>query len=279
MEIGLSTYLFSSHRLSSHILDQMLNAGIRAMEIFATRRHLDYYDKNHVQDVAQWFLDHGLSLHSVHAPLFSGMGSGRAGELPLSPAYLERRLRIGSMDEMKHALEVAERLPFSFFILHLGLPGEEYDPRKFDAAFTSIEHLRLFAKERGAQILIENIHNDLSTPQRLINFLQYTRLDVKICFDTGHAHLSGGVVPEFDALKDVIATVHLHDNRRESDDHLMPFSGTIEWGPVLEALRSLNGQAPLLLEPRDCGPEQTGMAKVQEVIRKLREQGRGNSGS
>jgi sugar phosphate isomerase/epimerase len=279
MELGLSTYLFSGHRLSSHILDQMLNAGIRAMEIFATRRHLDYYDKNHVQDVAQWFLDHGLSLHSVHAPLFSGLGSGRAGELPLSPAYLERRLRIDSMDEMKHALEVAERLPFSFFILHLGLPGEEYDPRKFDAAFTSIEHLRLFAKERGAQILIENIHNDLSTPQRLINFLQYTRLDVKICFDTGHAHLSGGVVPEFDALKDVIATVHLHDNRRESDDHLMPFSGTIEWGPVLEALRSLNGQAPLLLEPRDYGPEQTGMAKVQEVIRKVREQGRGNSGS
>ena len=276
MEVGLSTYLFSDHRLSSHILDQMLNAGIQAMEIFAARRHLDYYDKNHVQDVAQWFLDHGLSLHSIHAPLFLGFGSGRAGELPLSPAYLERRLRIDSMDEMKRALEVAERLPFSYFILHLGLPGEEYDLRKFDAAFTSIEHLRLFAKERGAQILIENIRNDLSTPKRLLYFLQYTRLDVKICFDTGHAHLSEGVAPEFDALKDVVATVHLHDNRHENDDHLMPFSGTIEWDPVLEAFRSVNSQAPLLLEPRDYGPEQTGMAKVQEVVRKIRERVRGD---
>jgi sugar phosphate isomerase/epimerase len=272
MEVGLSTYLFSDHRLSSHILDQMLNAGIQAIEIFAARRHLDFYDKNHVQDVAQWFLDHGVSLHSVHAPLFSGLGSGRAGELPLSPAYLERRLRIDSMDEMKRALEVAERLPFSFFILHLGLPGEEYDLRKFDAAFTSIEHLRLFAKERGTQVLIENIPNELSTPKRLLYFLQYTRLGVKICFDTGHAHLTESVLPEFEALKDVIATVHLHDNHHENDDHLLPFSGTIEWDPVLEALRAQNGQAPLLLEPRQYGPEQTGMPKVQEVVRKIREQ-------
>jgi sugar phosphate isomerase/epimerase len=272
MEVGLSTYLFSDQRLSSHILEQMLDAGIQAMEIFAARRHLDYYDKNHVQDVAQWFLDHGASLHSIHAPLFSGVGSGRAGELPLSPAHLERRLRIDSMDEMKRALEVAERLPFRFFILHLGLPGEEYDLKKFDAAFTSIEHLRLFAKERGAQILIENIQNELSTPKRLLYFLQYTRLDVKICFDTGHAHLVEGVLPEFEALKEVVATVHLHDNHHEDDEHLMPFSGTIEWDPVLEALRGLDGKAPLLLEPRDCGPEQTGMAKVQEVIRRLREQ-------
>jgi sugar phosphate isomerase/epimerase len=276
MEVGLSTYLFSDHRLSSHVLDQMLDAGIQTMEIFAARRHLDYYDKNHVQDVAQWFVDHGVRLHSVHAPLFSGLGSGRAGELPLSPAHLEKRLRIDSMDEMKRALEVAERLPFAFFILHLGLPGEEYDLRKFDAAFTSIEHLRLFAKERGTQILIENIHNNLSTPKRLLYFLQYTRLDVKICFDTGHAHLSEGVRPELEELKEVIATVHLHDNRRENDDHLMPFSGTIEWDPVLEALRSLNGQAPLLLEPRDYGLEKTGMPKIQQTIVKIREALTGN---
>lgn len=269
MEVGLSTYFFSAQRLSAHILDQLLTVGVRTIEIFAARSHLDYHEKNHVQDVAQWFFDHGLSLHSVHAPLFSGFGSGRAGEVPLSPAYLEKRLRIDSMDEMKRALEIAERLPFRFFILHLGLPGEEYDPRKFDAAFTSIEHLRVFAKERGTQILIENVHSELSTPKRMLYFIQYTRLDVKVCFDTGHAHLAGGVMPEFDELKDTIATVHLNDNRHETDDHLMPFSGTIEWDPVLEALRSLNGQTPLLIEPRDYGPEQTGIATIQEVMHQV----------
>jgi sugar phosphate isomerase/epimerase len=276
MEIGLSTYLFSKQRLSSHILEQILDAGIRAIEIFAARQHFDYYEKNHVQDVAQWFFDRGLGLQSVHAPLFAGFGSGRAGELPLSAAYLERRLRIDSMDEMKRTLEVAERLPFHFFVVHLGLPGEEYDVRKFDAAFTSIEHLRVFAKERGVQILIENTQNGLSTPERLLYFIQYTRLDVRVCFDTGHAHLAEGVLPQFHTLKDSISTVHLHDNRGESDDHLMPFSGTIEWNPVVQALRSLNGQAPLLIEPRDYGPEQTSMAKIREAMRKISEQAAGN---
>jgi sugar phosphate isomerase/epimerase len=269
MEVGLSTYLFSGQRLSAHILDQILNAGIRTFEIFTARRHLDYHDKNHVQDLAQWFTDHGLTLHSVHAPLFSGFGSGRAGEVPLSTAYLEKRLRIDSMDEMKRALEIAERLPFRFFILHLGLPAEEYDPRKLDAAFTSIEHLRVFAKERGTDILIENVHSELSTPKRLLYFIRYTRLGVKICFDTGHANLAGGVLPEFEELKEAIATVHLNDNRHETDDHLMPFGGTIEWDPVLQALRALDAQPPLLLEPRDYGPEQTGIPRVEEVVRRI----------
>lgn len=273
MELGLSTYLFSEQRLAPHILDQILEAGIATFEIYAARRHWDYHDKNHVQDVAQWFLDHNAVLHSVHAPLFSGFGSGRAGELPLSLAYLERRLRIDSMDEVKRALEAAERLPFRFIILHLGLPGEEYDPRKFDAAFTSIEHLRVFAKERGTQILIENTQNELSSPARLLHFLQYTRLDVKVCFDIGHAHLAGSVLEALDTLKETISTVHLHDNRAQNDDHLLPFSGTIEWSPVLDALRSLNAQTPLLMEPRDYGPEQTSMAKIQEVVRRIGEVG------
>ena len=45
------------------------------------------------------------------------------------------------MDEIKRAIEVAEHLPFRYLVLHLGVPGEEYDLAKFDAAFTSIEHL------------------------------------------------------------------------------------------------------------------------------------------
>lgn len=275
MELGLSTYLFSAQRLSSHILDQILNAGIQTIEIFAARQHLDYRETNHVRDTAQWFTDHGIHLHSVHAPLFAGFGSGRASELPLSPAYLEKRLRIDSMDEIKRAAEIAEYLPFRFLVLHLGVPGEEYDLRKFDAAFTSVEHLRLFAKERGAEIMIENVQNDLSSPKRLLQFLQYTRLDVKVCFDTGHAHLTGEVQPELESLKEAIATVHLNDNRRETDDHLMPFAGTIEWEPVIQTLARLEGQ-PLILEPRDYGAEQTGMPAIQETIRQIREQGTGN---
>jgi len=103
MEYGLSTYLYVNERLGSHVLDQILGTGVRHIELFAARQHLDYTDPNHVRDVAQWFRDHQVSLHSVHAPLYADADWGRLGGLAVSVAYLERRLRIDSMDEIKRA--------------------------------------------------------------------------------------------------------------------------------------------------------------------------------
>ncbi len=270
MDFALSTHLFVNDRLTSHILDRILGAGYRQIEIFAARQHLDYHDANQVRDVAQWFSDHNLKLHSLHAPLFADLDWGRSGGWAISVAYIERRLRIDSMEEIKRAIEVAEKLPFRYLILHVGLPNETYDLRKFDAAFTSIEHLRIFAKERGAQILLENIPNELATPERLLEFIHYTRMeDLKVCFDTGHAHMTGGVEPAFQILKDRIASTHVHDNKREKDDHLLPFDGEINWEEAVRDFRSTDGQFPVLFELRDYGPEKTSLARVKEVMEKM----------
>lgn len=270
MEFALSTHLFVNERLSSYILDRILASGFRQIEIFAARQHLDYHDKNYVRDVAEWFADHDLKLHSLHAPLFSDFNWGRSEGPPISVAYLERRQRIQSMEEIKLALEVAELLPFRYLILHVGLPYEEYDPAKFDAAFTSIEHLKIFAKERGAQVLLENTPNELSTPERLLEFINYTRMDdLKICFDTGHAHMTGGVRPAFLTLRDRIVSTHVHDNHREKDDHLMPFDGEIDWEQTVRDFRAVDGQFPLLFELRHYGPKLSSLARVREVIGRM----------
>lgn len=270
MEFALSTHLFVRERLNSHVLDQIRAAAIEKIEIFAARQHLDYHDPNHVRDVAQWFADQNVSLHSLHAPLFSDFDWGQSGGLPISIAYTERRLRNDSMDEIKRAIEVAEYLPFRYLVLHLGLPDEEFDMRKFDAAFSSLEHLKVFAKGFGAQILLENIPSDLSAPQRLLHFFQYTRLDdLKICFDTGHAHMTCGVAAAFEALKTRIASTHVHDNRREKDDHLLPFQGGIDWVETVRAFRAVDGQFPILFELRNYGAETSSLAHVREVIEKM----------
>ncbi len=269
MDFALSTHLFVKDRLNSHILDQILAAGIHRIEIFAAREHLNYCDPNQVRDVAQWFADHSVSLHSVHGPLFPSAEGGRAGDMPISIAYLEKRQRISSMDEVKRALEIAERLPFRYLVLHLGLEGEDYDLRKYDAAFTSLEHLNIFAKHRGVQILLENIPNEISTPERLLQFFEYTRLNLKICFDTGHAHITSDVHSAFAKLKDHIASTHVHDNAGEKDDHLMPFDGGIDWERTIRDFRAVDGKFPLLFELRDHGPEKTGLARLCEVMDRM----------
>lgn len=269
MIFALSTYMFVNERLSSHILDQILGAGFREIEIFAARQHFDYQDVNHVRDVAQWFADHGVALHSLHAPLYDDMDWGRSGGWPISVAHLERRLRIQSMEEIKRSLDVADQLPFRYLILHMGLPEEEYELAKFDAALTSLEHLKIYAKERGVQVLLENIPNELSTPERLVEFLQYTRLDLKICFDTGHAHMTGGVQAAFETLKERVLSTHVHDNRREKDDHLMPFDGQIDWVETIRGFRAVDGQFPILFELQDFGPAITTLPRLSEVADRL----------
>ncbi len=269
MEYGLSTYLYVNERLSSHILDQIRGAGFQNIELFAARQHLDYTDRNHVRDVGQWFRDHQVNLHSVHAPLYADTDWGRHGGLAVSVAYVERRLRIDSMDEIKRALDIADYLPFRYLIVHMGLPDEEYDLNKFDAVMTSLEHLKVFARDRGVQLLLENVPNELGTPERLVEFLHYSRLGVKICFDIGHAHMGGGAHPAFEILREHIASTHVHDNRREKDDHLMPFDGTIEWTEAVRDLRQGKGQFPVLFEIRDYGPEITSLARLAEVLDRM----------
>ena len=99
------------------------------------------------------------------------------GAPPVNVAATDRAQRIEAMDEIKRAIEVAEQIPFRFLVQHLGTGGESFDDRKFEAAMTSIEHLRAFAKPLGVRILLENIPNELSTPDKLVEFIQITHFD------------------------------------------------------------------------------------------------------
>ncbi|HUI41180.1 MAG TPA: sugar phosphate isomerase/epimerase family protein [Terriglobia bacterium] len=273
MKYGLSTRLFSVEYLGSALLDRIIEAGFREIEICAAREHLDYHDAQRVRDVGLWFSDRGVALHSLHAPPCSESGSGRRGGLVVSIAHLERRHRIASMDEIKRVLEVAERLPYRYLVLHVGLDDEEYSLEKFDAAFTSLEHLRIFAKERGVRLLLENTANGLGTPARLIDFLQYTRLDdVGICFDAGHAHLGGALTESLKLLQARMACAHLHDNDGEKDDHRLPFEGGIDWAQFLPDLASAAGAIDgfcAFLELRERAAEPVTLQEIRTAARKL----------
>ncbi len=270
MEFGLSTYLFVDERLTSHQLDQIANAGIRTIEIFAARQHFDYQDKNQVRDVAQWFDDHGLKLHSLHAPLYADFDWGRSGSPPISITDPQRGKRIKSMEEIKRAVEVAEILPFRFLVLHVGVTDEEYSLEKFDAAMTSVEHLKVFAKERDVQLLLENIPNQISSPERLLQFIQYSHLlDIKLCFDTGHAHITGSVAAAFQVMSERVMSTHVHDNLREKDDHLFPFEGSIDWPEIIREFRKHEDQFPLLFELRHPEKDHAPLELLRQVIHRF----------
>ena len=77
------------------------------------------------------------------------------------------------MDEVKRALEIAEAMPVRSMVVHLGLNDDEWDTRALDDSLTAIEHLKAFAGPLGVQLLLENLNNQVATPEHLVVQAQF----------------------------------------------------------------------------------------------------------
>ena len=231
------------------LLDSLSKAGAQAIEIFAAQQHFDYTSRAHVKEIADWFGSNPVGFHSMHAPLYSDADMGRAGGPAVNVVHPDKSRRIDSMDEWKRALEVAETLPFKFLVLHLGERGDEWSPRALDHAVTALEHMRVFGKPLGVNLLLENIQNDVTKPEHLLEVVRVGHFkDIGVCFDIGHANLNDGVAVSLAELKPIIGSTHLHDNHGEKDEHLWPGEGKIEWEPALDELKTAPRAPAAVLE-------------------------------
>ena len=266
---AMSSYVFIKQRLHPGLLDKMAGGGAQAIEVFAARGHFDYTDRSHVRELANWFKAGQVEFHSMHSPIFTTNDFARAVEPPLNIVDMEKRRRIEAMDEIKRAIEVAEQIPFRFLVQHIGNTNESDDTRKFEAALSSIEHLRAFARPLGVALLLENIPNDISTPERLMEMLRLLRYDdLGICFDTGHAHMMSTVHQAFGVLEGRIRSTHVHDNEGIRDSHLWPGEGAIDWEQTMQQLRSAPHNPALLMEIE--GQENVDASgKMAETFKKL----------
>src|SRR5260221_1972669 len=150
-----------------------------------------------------------LQLVSLHAPTSRDVSAMRESGMPLSICEVERVRRIEAMDELKRVIDVADDLPYSRLILHMGGSRETADPGKRHAAFSTLEHLILHAHHAGVTICVENTTSEMGDPAYLRAFVDETRLTgLRFNFDIGHAHLAelpghGRLEKSFSPLRDL----------------------------------------------------------------------------
>jgi len=276
MQRLLSTYLFVSRKLTPELLGQIAGAGFDGLEIFCTRSHFEYSMKAELRAMAGALEAHHLQLVSMHAPTSRDLSPMRESGTPLSICEVERVRRIEAMDELKRVIDVADELPYARLILHMGGSRETADPRKRDAAFSTLEHLILHARHAGVTICVENTTSEMGDPAYLRAFADETRLTgLRFNFDIGHAHLAEFPEEErleksFSPLRGLVSSVHLHDNHGEKDEHLPPYDGTIDWPTAIRALQSApQTNLPLVLELKEkTGPDAPGAAEQLAAARK-----------
>ena len=276
MQRLLSTYLFVSRKLTPELLGQISDAKFQGVEIFCTRSHFEYAAKAEVQAMAGALEAHRLKLVSLHGPTSRDLSAMRESGTPLSICEVERVRRIEAMDELKRVIDVADDLPYARLILHMGGSRETADPRKRDAAFSTLEHLVLHAHHAGVTICVENTTSEMGDPAYLRAFVDETRLTgLRFNFDIGHANLAELPKEErleksFAPLRELVSSVHFHDNHGDKDEHLPPYDGTIEWPAAIKLLKSATQTSlPLVLELKEkTAPEAPGAAEQLAAARK-----------
>jgi sugar phosphate isomerase/epimerase len=266
MQPGLSTHVFLQQRLHPGLLDAILRGlapyGNPVIEVFAARHHFEYTDRSVVRDLGLWFRDAGVQA-TLHQPLYLDSHWSRHSAPTLNLIDQEKVRRIEAMDEVKHALDSAEQIPFTSITLHLGVKGDPWNTQAIDNSLTAIEHVNAFARPLGVKVLLENLQNDVTTPDHLLEILNVGHFDnVGIALDLGHAHLAGGTAAIDEAielLKPRLTTLHLHDNHGavvRKDEHLWPslpdaepaFEGGIDWQNVSRHLATLPTKTSSILE-------------------------------
>jgi sugar phosphate isomerase/epimerase len=270
MQRVLSTYRYCTQPLTSALLAEIAQAGISNVEIYCTPVHLNYRSTQAIRTLSEWIGEHGLAIHSLHSPTERDLLPGkRESGIPISISDPERVRRLDAVDEVKRTLEIAEQIPFKYLVQHIGGGREAHDARKLDAAFNSLEHLTLFAKQRGVAILLENTLGELGAPATLRHFVADTRLDLKFCFDIGHAHIEDGVELSFETMHDLVATIHVHDNHGEKDEHLAPYGGNIDWDAALGVIATPENSLPFVLELREQSAQAPSLADATAAFEKL----------
>jgi sugar phosphate isomerase/epimerase len=269
---GVSTHLFHEHRLTRDHLVHIAAHGFETVELFATRSHIDYRDIDAVARLGEWLTDTGLELHSVHAPIVEAMKDGKwVGSF--SNASADDTRRKAALIETEAALGVAKHIPFSYLVVHLGMPAAEQPPlaprqgsgrperdskggdNNPDAARRSIEEIVAMAAPFNVRVAVEVIPNPLSSAAALARLIeeQLDGVDVGVCLDYGHANLMGDLAEAIEALSGHLWTTHVHDNGGRHDDHLVPFAGCIDWDAAMMETQKIGYDGVLMLEVAGTG--------------------------
>jgi sugar phosphate isomerase/epimerase len=270
---GISSHLYHGDRLSrEHLLDVAAH-GFERIELFATRTHFDYHNPAAVADLQQWLAEAGLELHGVHAPIGESFSGGRWGP-PLTIASADAETRARAMAEAERALHIARRVAFPVFVVHLGLPRTQQPSatdNSRDAARRSLDELQRIADPLGVRLALELIPNELSQPGSIVHFIETVleSREIGVCLDFGHAHMDGDLVDAIETVSEHLATTHVHDNRGRTDDHLVPFEGTIDWPAALTAIQKVGYEGTLLLELAAHGSPRATLQRAQQARQRM----------
>ena len=204
-------------------------------DVFIIETGADFFltsDDEKIKQTAKAFIAKGITIRSVHAPFEN---------CNLSELDAEKR---------ENAIQIHEALLYKtsladveMIIIHPGDHASSKDDIKTmsKVAIDSISQLVGTAEETGVKLAVENMPPGCPgyEIQHIVDILEkIDSLSLGVCFDSGHAHITGKMQEFIETIGNSIINVHVHDNDGTYDMHLQPPYGTTDWRVFAETLQS-----------------------------------------
>jgi len=268
MKVGLSNLLFVRSSVEESV-EKCAGVGADFIEIIYDFPHfMPGHDLRQLRKLRELIESNGLGV-SVHSTFWD-----------LNPASYRPEVWKLSLDQTKKSLQACSTLGGSVMVLHPGrcpitdlkwfMDGSKKLYDKF------IKECLSHARKLGVTIALENMGLSFSPYSTLPELYDLTnRFDgLKVCLDVGHAYRRRGMGKMKNREEDIarqvrrlgsrIAHVHFHDNHGENDDHLVPGQGSMNFTPIVKAIKGTGFDGLVVIELFDPGnAAETGKAGLK----------------
>ncbi len=187
-------------------------------------------DFDKVMDI---YIRNGITVETLHAP-FDGINAMWGSDKEKGDRMLARLF--DSVDKCaKYGIPVT--------IIHVssGRPMPEISEEGIRRYTTLFE----YAEKKGVKVALENL--------RYIENLKYffdRYTSPVFCWDTGHENCYTDGIKHMELFGNRLGALHIHDNRCawDSDDHLLPFDGAIDFEEVARYIADSGYDGTIMLE-------------------------------
>lgn len=159
--------------------------------------------------------------------------------------WLEGEDGEGLVDGYFKDLEICKENNINVVVMHLTSKFVAPNPNLI--GIERLQRIVDYAEKLGIKIAFENT--------KIFGYLEYVFDHIKnenigICYDSGHCHCHFDDKFDWEKFKNKIFAVHLHNNDKSDDLHLLPFDkiGTIDWKKVMQNLKNAGFDGPIVLE-------------------------------
>lgn len=217
--------------------------GVTAVEM-GLSIHPGYFnprDGFELQTLLAELSTYGVRINSIHAPF------GPSYDISSPQDSIHER----GVEAIIDSIELASLLDSKFVIVHASDYLDGGNGRRMERARGVLREMSIVARESGLILALENLPPGFlgQSPEEIFTLLDGTdREAIAVCFDSGHANLSGHFIEYAEALLPHAVTTHLHDNDGLTDQHLFPGGGSIDWTSFGSVYKRVGCRASMMLE-------------------------------